>query len=140
LKDGYSFCHHHLYNLSLIDFSLFAQLPYLPPNSLQLSQYLSTLYPEFSIRKDRAYERVSFYDLYSSRHNLSVITIRGTNAFDLLDFVVDLDIWFEGLCLCLFLCLCLCLFPPSCFCSHSPLHPFVFPLLISSPSLSSFQS
>lgn len=100
-----NYCSHTVHSLSLTECALFTQLPYLPANSTDFDIFLHSLLPgfelvnrsspaSFSNRFSRS--RVVFYELYSKERDISVITVRGTAAFEFSDWLADIDVWLEA--------------------------------------------
>lgn len=101
-RDGYVFCSARVHNLTLVDYALFSLLPYFEDSSADAAArnalYRQAFFPDFELvaRQAPLVTRVQFLDLYSAERNLSVIAVRGTGLFDMLDWVQDLDLWVEA--------------------------------------------
>lgn len=95
-------CSHRVHGLTLAQYAVLAQMPYLRSGSEDQRDYVATFLPDFEVVNasraagGSAPSRVAFYELYSARHDLSVVAVRGTTAFDFGDWLADIDIFLEA--------------------------------------------
>ncbi|XP_063901270.1 uncharacterized protein LOC135120872 [Zophobas morio] len=100
----YAICSYELHGLSIVDYALLAQLAYFDSEKEDFHRLFSALFrfpKDFQLRmppiKNRKKGHAQFYDIYSSKRNLSIIAISGTDLGRISDIVEDMKMYAESL-------------------------------------------
>ncbi|OQR97765.1 transmembrane protein, partial [Thraustotheca clavata] len=102
----YASCGNRWNNLSLVDYALMSQAAYFNPTGKDLSLFLESVFPPtkdnkpmFDVRIPDNYtqhgSKVEFFEAYSSKLNLSVISVRGTDVGRFRDLIEDVKMFAE---------------------------------------------
>eukprot|EP00047_Mylnosiga_fluctuans_P017100 m.58737 g.58737 ORF g.58737 m.58737 type:complete len:748 (-) comp6922_c0_seq2:121-2364(-) len=90
-------CALRVHDIALPEMSLLAAVSYLKPGSTDFNAFKSSLLPGWQVREIARADQspVAFVDLYSPDRNVSVISIKGTHAARVIDWIQDFDLWVE---------------------------------------------